>query len=80
MIIVLYMDDCLLYTLDTKDIGSFMITLLRNDYKLTLNDTYPIDCFLELHFSHQYNGKLHISQTGLIDAVTLSAHIHKGRL
>jgi hypothetical protein len=33
-----------------------------------------------IHFSHQENGELHMSQTGLIDAVTKSAHIPKGRL
>jgi hypothetical protein len=53
---------------------------LCNDYKLTLNDPYPIDDFLGIHFSHQDNGELHMSQTGLIDAVTESANIPKGRL
>jgi hypothetical protein len=48
--------------------------------KLTLNDPYPIDNFLGIHFSHQDNGELHMGQTGLIDAVTESAHIPKGRL
>jgi hypothetical protein len=55
MIIVLYTDDCLLYTLDTQEIESFVKTL-RNDYTLTLNDPYPIDDFLGIHFSHQDNG------------------------
>jgi hypothetical protein len=54
MIIVLYTDDCLLYARDTKDIDSFVKTL-RDDYKLTLNDPYPIDDFLGIHFSHQDN-------------------------
>jgi hypothetical protein len=79
MIIALYTDDCLLYTRDTKDIDSFVETL-RDDYKLTLNDPDPVDDFLGTHFSHQDNGELHMSQTGLIDAVTESAHIPKGRL
>jgi hypothetical protein len=79
MIIVLYTDDFLLYARDTKEIDSFVKTL-RDDYKLTLNDRYPIDDFLGIHFSHQDNGKLHMSQTGLIDAVTESAHIPKGRI
>jgi hypothetical protein len=79
MIIVLYTDDCLLYARDTKEIDTFVKTL-RNDYKLTLNDPDPIDDFLGIHFSHQENGELHMSQTGLIDAVTESAHIPKGRL
>jgi hypothetical protein len=79
MIIVLYTDNCLLYARHTTDIDKFVKTL-RNDYKLTLNDPYPIDDFLGIHFSHQYNGELHMSQTGLIDAVTESAHIPKGRL
>jgi hypothetical protein len=79
MIIVLYTDDCLLYAQDTKDIDSFVKTL-RDDYKLTLNDPHPIEDFLGIHFSHQDNGELHMSQTGLIDAVTESAHIPKGRL
>jgi hypothetical protein len=79
MIIVLYMDDCLLYTRDTKEIDSFVKTL-RVDYKLTLNDPYPIDYFLGIHFSHQDNGELHMNQTGLIDTVTESAHIAKGPL
>jgi hypothetical protein len=78
MIIVLYTDDCLLYVQDTKDINSFVKTL--HDYKLTLNDPAPIDDFLGIHFSRQDNGELHMSQTGLIDAVTESAHIPKGRL
>jgi hypothetical protein len=79
MLIVLYADDCLLYAQDTKDIDLFVKTL-RDDYKLTLNDPDPIDDLLEIHFSHQDNGELHMSQTGLIDAVTESAHIPKGRL
>jgi hypothetical protein len=77
MIIVLYTDDCLLYARDTKEIESFLKTL-RDDYKLTLNDPDPIDDFLGIHFFHQDNGELHISQTGLIDAVTESTHIPKG--
>jgi hypothetical protein len=79
MIIVLYTDDFLLYAQDTKEIESFVNTL-RDDYKLTLNNPDPIDNFLGIHFSHQDNGELHMSQTGLIDAVTESAHIPKGRL
>jgi hypothetical protein len=79
MIIVLYTNDCLLYARDTKEIESFVKTL-RDDYKLTLNDPYPIDDFLGIHFSHQDNGALHMSQTGLIDAMTETAHIPKGRL
>jgi hypothetical protein len=79
MIIVLYTDDCLIYARDTKEIDTFVKTL-RNDYKLTRNDPYPIDNFLGIHFSHQENSELHMSQTGLIDAVTKSAHIPKGRL
>jgi hypothetical protein len=79
MIIVLYTDDCLLYARDTKEIDTFVKTL-RNNYKLTLNDPGPIDDFLGIYFSHQENGELHMSQTGLIDAVTKSAHIPKGRL
>jgi hypothetical protein len=53
---------------------------LRNDYKLTLNDPDPIDDFVGIHFSHKDNGELHMSQTGIIDAVTEIAHIPKGRL
>jgi hypothetical protein len=79
MIIVLYTDDCILYARHTKEIDSFVKTL-RDDYKLTLNDPDPIDDFLGCHFSHQYNGQLHMSQTGLINAVTESAHTPKGRL
>jgi hypothetical protein len=79
MIIVLYTDDCLLYARDTKEIDTFVKTL-RNDYKLTLNDPDPIYDFLGIRFSHQKNGELHMSQTGLIDAVSESAHIPKGRL
>jgi hypothetical protein len=79
MIIVLYTGNCLLYARDTKEIESFVKTL-HDDYTLTLNDPYPIDDFLQIHFSHQDNGELHMSQTGLIDAVAESAHIPKGRL
>jgi hypothetical protein len=79
MIIVLYTDACLLYARDTTDINKFVKTL-RDDYKLTLNDPDPIADFLGIHFSHQDNGELHMSQTGLIDAVTESTHIPKGRL
>jgi hypothetical protein len=78
-IIVLYTDDCLLYAQDTKDIESFVKTL-HDDYKITLNDTDPIDDVLGIHFLHQDNGELHMSQTGLIDAVPESAHIPKGQL
>jgi hypothetical protein len=79
MIIVLYTDDCLICAQDTKDIDSFVKTL-RDDYKLTLNDPDLIDDFWGIHFSHQDNDELHMSQTGLIDAVTESARIPKGRL
>jgi hypothetical protein len=63
MIIVLYTDDCLLYARDTKEKDAF-VKRLRNDYKLTLNDPNPIDDFLGIHFSHQENGELHMSQQG----------------
>jgi hypothetical protein len=76
MIIVIYMDDCLIYARDTKEIKSFVKTL-RDDYKLTINDTDPIDDFLGIYFCHQDNGELYTSQTGLVDAVTESAHIPK---
>jgi hypothetical protein len=79
MIIVLYTGNCLIYAQDTKDIDSFVKTLC-DDYKITLNDPDPIDNFLGIHFSHQDNGELHMSQTGIIDAVTESAHIPKCRL
>jgi hypothetical protein len=69
MIIVIYTDDCLLYARDTKGIDYFVKTLC-DDYKLTLNDPYPIDDLLGIHLSHQDNGELHMIQTGLIDAVT----------
>jgi hypothetical protein len=79
MIIVLYTDDCLIYARETKEIESF-VKKLRDDYKLTLNDPDLIEDFLGIHFSHQDNGELHMSQTGLIDTVTESAHIPKGGL
>jgi hypothetical protein len=79
MIIVLYTDDCLLYARDTKYIDSFVKTLC-DDYKLTLNDPDPVDDFLGINVSHQDNGELHMIQTGLIDAVTESAHIPKYQL
>jgi hypothetical protein len=56
------------------------VKTLRDNYKLTLNDPDPIDDFLGIHFSHQDNGELRMSQTGLIDAVTESAIVPKGRL
>jgi hypothetical protein len=77
MIIVLYTDDFLLYARDTKEIDTF-VKKLCNDYKLTLNDPDPIDDFPGTHFSHQENGELHMSQTGLIDSFTESAYIPKG--
>jgi hypothetical protein len=67
----------LLYAHDTKYIDSFVKTL-PDDYKLTLNDPDPIDYFLGIHFSHQDNGELHMSQTGLIDAATVITHTPKG--
>jgi hypothetical protein len=54
------------------------VRTLRDDYKLTLIDPDPIEDFLGIHFSHQDNGELHMSETGLIDAVIESAHIPKG--
>jgi hypothetical protein len=79
MIIVLYTDNCLIYARDTKEIDSFVKTL-RDDYKITLNYPDPIGNLLGIHFSHQDNGELHTSQTGLIEAVTESANIPKGQL
>jgi hypothetical protein len=79
MIIFLYTNEFLLYARDTTDIDKFAKTL-HDDYKLTLNDPDLIDDFLGIHFSHQDNGEVHMSQAGLIDAVTESAHIPKGRL
>jgi short-subunit dehydrogenase involved in D-alanine esterification of teichoic acids len=76
---ILYNNEGLIYARDTTDIDKFVKTL-RDDYKLTLNDPDPIDDFLGIHFSRQHNGELHMSQTGLIDAVTESALIPKGRL
>jgi hypothetical protein len=79
MIIVLYTDDCLLYARGTRGIDSFVKTLC-DDYKLALNDPDPVDDVLGIHFSHQDNGELQMSQIGLIDAVTEIALIPKGRL
>jgi hypothetical protein len=62
IIIVLYTDDCLLCACNTKEIDSF-VKILRDYYKITLNDPYRIDYFLGIHFSHQYNGELHMIQT-----------------
>jgi hypothetical protein len=45
-----------------------------------LNAPDPIDNFLGIHFPHQDNGELHMSQTGLIDAITKNTNIPKGRL
>jgi hypothetical protein len=45
----------LLYARETKEIELFVKTL-RDDYKLTLNDPYPIDDFLGIHVYHQVNG------------------------
>jgi hypothetical protein len=56
------------------------VKTLRDDYKLTLNNPHPIDDFLGIHVSHQDNGELYMSQTGLIDTIIESAHIPKGRL
>jgi hypothetical protein len=60
-------------------IGKF-VQILRNEYKLTPNDPDQIDDFLGINFSQKDNGELHMGQTGLIDAVTQSANIPKGRL
>jgi hypothetical protein len=79
MIIVLYTKDCLIYARDTTYIELFVKTL-RDGCKLTLNDPYPIDDFLGIHFHHQDTGELHVIQTRFIDAITESAHIPKGRL
>jgi hypothetical protein len=57
-----------------------LINTLQKDYKLTLNYPNPIDDFLGIHFSHKDNVELHMSQTGLVDAVTESTHTPKGRL
>jgi hypothetical protein len=54
-----------------KGINSFIKTL-RDDYKLTLNDPDPIDDFLGIHFSHQDNGELHMSQQ---DSLTRSQNV-----
>jgi hypothetical protein len=79
MIIVLYTDDCLLYARDTKEIETSVKTI-RKAYKLTLNDPNPIYNYIGIHFSHQENDELHTSQTGLIDTVSESLYIPKGRL
>jgi hypothetical protein len=55
-------------------------TCLLYAQDITLNDPDPIDDFLGIHFSHQDNGELHMSQTGPIDTVAESAHIPKGRI
>jgi hypothetical protein len=56
------------------------VKTLCDDYKLTLNHPDPINDFLGIHFSDEDNEELHMIQTGLIDDVTESAHIPKGRL
>jgi hypothetical protein len=76
MIIVIYTDECLIYAQDTKEIESFVKTF-RNEYNLTLNDLDPIDDFLGIHFYHQDNVELHMSQTGLKDAIAEITHIPK---
>jgi hypothetical protein len=58
----------------------YFVKTLGDGYKLTLNDPNPINDFLGIHLSQQDNGELHMSQTGLIDAVTESDLIPKGWL
>jgi hypothetical protein len=61
-IIVLYTDECMLHAKDMNIIDDFF-KILRNEYKLTLNDPDTIDDFLGIHFSHKDKGELHMSQT-----------------
>jgi hypothetical protein len=39
----------------------------------------PIDDLLGIHFSHQDNREVNMSQTGLKDVIPESTHIPKGR-
>jgi hypothetical protein len=78
-ILVLYTDGGLLYAKNKNTIDEF-VKILRNEYNLALNDPDPIDDFLGIHFLHKDNGELHMSQAGLIYAVTDSADILKGRV
>jgi hypothetical protein len=49
MISVLYRDKCMVYTKNTNNIDEF-VKILRNKYKLTLNNPDPIDDFLGINF------------------------------
>jgi hypothetical protein len=62
MIIVLYTDECLLYTRVTTTIDKF-VKILQNDYRLTLNGPDPIGDFLGIHFLHEDIKELRIIQT-----------------
>jgi hypothetical protein len=55
MSIVLYTDNCLLYAKNTNTVAE-SVKILRNEYKLTLNNPDPIDKILGILFSHKDNG------------------------
>jgi hypothetical protein len=55
MAVVFYKDECLIYARDTKEIETF-VKILRDEYKLTMNDPDPIDYLLGTNVSHKYNG------------------------
>ena len=67
-IIVLYTDDCCLFSPNASTIED-LIRTLRTEYKLELSDPAPIADFLGIHIERHLDGTLHFTQEGLIDSI-----------
>ena len=66
MVCICWVDDCLFYARDSKDIDD-MLTDLRSEF--TLEEEAEVNQFLGIEYSKSPEGDLELVQTGLIDKV-----------
>ena len=67
-IIILYMDDCCIFSHNIAIIDDLIATL-RSAHLLELSDPAPIEDFLGIHIEKQSDGMIHLTQHGLITSI-----------
>jgi hypothetical protein len=67
-LIVLYMDDCCIFSPNSVIIDE-LINTLRSVHSLELSDPAPIKDFLRIHIEKQSDGTIHLTQQGLITVI-----------
>ena len=75
-IIVLYMNDCCIFSHNIAIID-VLIATLRSAHLLELSDPAPIKDFLGIHIKKQSDGMIHLTQHGLITSILQDLNFHE---